>query len=687
MSILKVVGQRVVKNDAWEKVMGGPGYPVNLRLPRMLHAKMLRSPYAHARILKINTVKAEKIRGVRAIITHNDVPKIKYSPVTFAPNDSSSLVRDTNILTDKARFVGDPVAAVAADSIETAEEALDIIDVEYERLPTVFDPEEAMKPGAIKIHDGVANNIALSQVIPIGDVENGFKNADSIFEGTYETQRVHTCHMEPHVCLVESDTSGTLTVYSSTQHVFGLRDKLAFALGLPIGKVRVVRPPYIGGGFGGKLDMGFHEPVAALLSLKTHSPVRMEYTRMEEFITTARHPVKMHLKTGVKKDGTLTARYAKSIMETGAHATHGSIILVVHGLVGFLSRYKCPDQKWEGYLVYTNGMPNGAFRGYGNPQASFPVEVQMDEIADELKIDPIELRLKNSFVQGEPNPFIPTEKLQTYAFEECVRQGASKIGWSTRQPPNGKTGISRRGLGFAGTPIWVSGCQGLPDVCEQSGAIVKINPDGTVNLAVATVDIGGGEHTVLCQIVAEELGVNFESVKIGFADTETVPYDAPTHASRTTYAVGYAVRVAAAEAKRKLLGMAGEMLEANPADLVCEGEEIFVKGVPDKRISIKEVATAAESPSLVVTDKGVQPTTAHKGTILGVSSTAPLSNPSPAAAQFVEVEVNTETGEVRVLRAVSAHDVGRLIYPTGAEGQVEGGFARYGLCLDGEYRF
>ncbi len=685
MSTRNVIGKPTPQLDAYDKVTGGKGFTVNVRLPGMLHAKLLRSPYPHARILHVDTSEAERLPGVKAVLVPSEAPKIKFHPVYFAPSTALSMVRDMLILSDTVRFAGEPVAAVAATRPEIAEEALERIHVEYEQLPAVFDPEEAMKPGAPQIHEHAPHNIALNPSFSFGDLEKGFAEADFTFENTYQTQRVHTCYMEPRVCVVDSDARGNLTVWSSTQHLFGLREKLAFALGIPVGKVKVVKPPYIGGGFGGKLDMGFIEPICALLSLKTGRPVRAEQTRYEDFITTARNPIKMHLKTGVKKDGTLTARYASSLLDTGSHATHGAVVLMVHGFYGFLLPYRCPNQKWEGRSVYTNNMIGGGFRGYGAPQAAFAVESQIDEICDALKLDPIEFRLKNAHQEGEPHPFEPSFRLSTYRLADCLQQGAAKIGWSERRS-NRPAGTKRRGIGLACQALWVSGCVGFPDIYEHSGAVLKLNVDGSVDLSTATIDLGCGQNTVLAQIAAEELGVAVEDVRITYADTETVPFDAPSHASRVTYASGNAVRAAAASAKKRLLAVAAPMLQAAPEELETWQGRVRVHGSPERSIPISDVVKQAESPYIQMVPDGMRKTSLdEKGTIMGMASLAPASNPSPATAEFVEVEVDTETGQVKVLRVVFAHDIGRVINPAGAEGQVEGGFQQglgYALMED-----
>ncbi len=700
---MSLIGTSPQRPDALDKVTGGKHYPVNVRLPGMLHGKLLRSPYPHARIRRLDVSAAAKLPGVKAVLTPADVPQRKFTPVYFVPTDAGSMVQDMLILSDTVRFAGQPVAAVAATSLRIAEEALGLIEVEYEELPAIFDPEAAMQPGAPVLHAHAPNNVAVNPVMAFGDLDKGFAEADHIFEGVYQSHRVHTCYMEPRVCVVECDAGGRYTVWSSTQHLFGLREKLAHALEIPESQVLVIKPPYIGGGFGGKLDLGHIEPIAALLSRSAGRPVRIEQTRYEDFITTARHPIKVYLKTGVKKDGTFTARYAKSILDTGAHATHGAEVINVHGVFGLLMTYRCPNSKWEGYTVYTNNMIGGGYRGYGSPQACFAAESQIDEICEQLGLEPLEFRRRNAWRQGEPHPMVPGLKLDSYGLEECITRGAERFGWSKRKKAASGKGTRRRGIGFACQPLWVSGCVGFPDIYEHSGAIIKLNPDGTADLATAAMDLGSGQITTLCQIAAAELGVPMDAVRmVQNSDTTTVPFDAPSHASRVTYSAGGAVKAAAQAVRERVLKVAGVMLEANPEDLVVADGRVSVRGAPAARsVSVAEVAQRAESPFIQHGPQGPTPTTLdEKGTIIGISSQAPKGNPSPASAEFVEVEVDTETGQVDVLRVVFAHDLGRLIHPNGAEGQVEGGFqqgmgytlmenlqfdADSGTCLTGDF--
>lgn len=675
MSQYKVVGQNVPRPDAHDKVTGGRQYPVNFTLPGMLHARLLRSPYPHARITGINTSAAERLPGVKAVLTYMDVPPRPFTPVYFVPVQAPSMVQDFVIFSDRVRWTGQPVAAVAATSADIADRALELIEVEYEELPAVLDPEAALADGAPQLWDHAPGNVAKRASFAVGDLDAGFAQADHVFEGTYRTQRVHTCYMEPRVCVAESDMQGRIRILSSMQHAFGLREKLAFALGIPESHVNVIRPAYIGGGFGGKLDMGFIEPIATLLSLKTGRPVRAEHSRAEDFTSTTRNPVTVHLRTGVKADGTFTARRIRSMLDCGAHATHGSEVIMVHGLYGTYFPWKCPNQSWEGTVVYTNNMIGGGYRGYGAPQGCFAVESQNDEICATLGLDPIEFRLRNTHREGDPHPVLQGHKLDTYRLEECLRRGAERIGFAAAGAPGAAPGSVKRGIGFACHPLWVSGCVGLPDIYEHSGAIVKLNRDGSADVVTACVDLGSGQITVLTQMVAEELGLPVDRVKLVYADTDTAPFDAPTHASRATYAAGTAVRAAAVEAKKRLLKAAAAMLEASPDDLVLAGGEVMVKGDPASARPMVDIIARAESPYIQMTDQGPRPTTlAEKGSIIGAASMAPPSNPSPCAAEFVEVEVDTETGEVRVLRVVYAHDIGRVMHPRAAEGQVEGGF-------------
>lgn len=660
---MKFVGERLPKIDTLEKITMGGRYVFNLAVPDMLYGKILRSPIPHGRVKRIDTSKLERRPGIKAVLTHKDAPPIKFNPPTFHHSLARGAPRDMLILEDAVRFVGDEVAAVAATSLREAEEALELVDVDYEELPFVLDPIAALADDAPKVHGD--SNVAQEVGLGWGNVEDGFPQAALVFEDTYRTTRVSACPMEPHVCVCIPEPDGGLTVHSSTQHIHGLQERLAFALGLPMNRVRVVKPPYIGGGFGAKLDMNNAEAICALLALKSRRPVKIELTREEEFVTTFRNPIIIKLRSGVKRDGTFTARYAEAVMDSGGHMSHAGPVLWVCGST-FIAQYRSPNTRFQGRVVYTNNPVGGGYRGYGGPQAAFAVEQHMDVIARELDMDPFELRLKNSWRVGDPNPMLSKAgKITSYAFKECVDLAKSLAQWDRLEAwkRQGEPG-TKRGVGAACLPIWNSGCIGMPTVMEIGGAFVNVNPDGSAGLVVATVDQGGGQNTVFAQMAAEILTIPPETVQISAADSNNSPVDAPIHASRGTYSAGYAVMKAAEDARDQILKTGAVMLEADLRDLELKDGSVVVKGT-DRKVSIADVARRAQYH---------WPGSA----IVGKASVSPPSNPVSSAAQIALVEVDTESGRVRVLKVVSVHDVGKAINPAGVEGQVHGG-VRQGL--------
>lgn len=661
--ILKLVGKSVPGVDAAEKLTGGYSYPVEIRISGMLHGKILRSPYTHARIRRIDTSKAERHPQVKAVVTAKDFPRIYYHPKIGVDPDSSSLVRDSLVMEDEVRYVGDEVAAVAASSEDAALEALDLIDVDYEELPALMDFEKAIKEDAQKVHPP-AGNVAKSVSSGWGNIDDSLKEAELVFTGTYSTQRVSQFPLEPHVCVCDIDHNANLTVHSSTQMIHGLKERMSKVLQHPFSKIRVVKPRYIGGAFGAKLDMNPVEPICAMLCLKAKEPVRIRLTREEEILTTAFMPTVQTLKTGVSRNGTLTARYCSLLVDGGAHSSHAPSIVNV-AAAAFLASYKTPHVRFEGSTVYTHNPPAGAYRGYGGPQGLFGLEQQMDEIAHELRLDPLELRLRNVWKEGDPNPRLGGASLLTsYAFEDCLRRGAEAFGWrGLVSPPANPSGISR-GFGLACIPMGGSGITGKKGgSIEASGAILRLDADGTVNLTISTIDQGGGQNTVLSQIAAEVLGAKLQDIHLSRADTDVSPLDAPTHATRVTYVVGSVVRNAADELKTRILRVASEELDAVPDALEIENSMVYVKDAPSRIISFEQIAHRA-----IFSAPGHPP--------IGVSSEIPQSNPSPSGAHFAEVEIDTETGGVRVVNYVAAHDVGTAINPLGVEGQVCGGIAQ-----------
>jgi xanthine dehydrogenase molybdenum-binding subunit len=667
---LLVVGKCVSmteKQNAFDKAIGRAVYTVDLKLPGMLYAKILRSPHAHAKVIDINVNGAKKIPGVRAVLTGKDVSPKPYGilPPPY-PQDTYTLPP----IGGKVRYVGDPMAAVAAESLDAAEEALERINVKYEELPAVLDPEEAMKPDAPKIHPW--GNFAITPTnVEFGNVEKGFKEADYIFEDTYKTPiQCHVC-AEPHSCIASWDAYGKLTVYTGTLGHFHTRHSLALALSIPLEKIRVVVPPGgFGGGFGSKAEaQASNMDIVALLAKKAGRPVKLVFTREEEFTcTVTRHATITWLKTGVKKDGTLTARYSKTIYDTGAYADHGSLVFTRP--LRSLALWRCPNVRWEGFLVYTNKPVAGAYRGYGNPQHTFAVEVQNDEIAETLGIDPVKWRLKNHIRVGDlniaPGKWAPNkplggsnwqpavEKIKSCGLSECISKGAKSIGWKQKRKATEEgQGVKRRGVGMACGMHHTSGWP-APWV---SGAYVELNEEGKITLITGGTDHGGtGQHTVMAQICAEELGIRLEDITVIAEDTEITPYDSGTAAaSGGTYTVGGSVIKAVEDLKKKLLNQAAAILKTQVSNLEVRKGRVRFKENPKKGISLLEIAKRSGK--------------LRGEAILHESQSAA----PPFTANFAEVEVDTETGQVKVLKIVAAHDSGRAINPMFFEGQVQGG--------------
>ncbi len=670
MTEYQTVGKTVARLEGLAKVTASTLYGVDLKFPGMLYARILRSPYAHARVVKIDTSAASALPGVRAVLTLDDSPPVNYNAVYSGLSDKfvKHLVQDQRVFDEVVRYVGEAVAAVAADDPLTAERALDLIEVEYEPLPEVFDPESALAPGAPTLHPHSPDNIVGRPIVfQMGDLDKGFAEADLVLEDRYTTPRHQGTPMEPHVCVASWDPMGKLTVWTSTQIPFRVRFVLARVLGISEGRIRVIMPE-IGGGFGAKQEVSI-EPICALLAKKAGRPVKLELNRTEEFAyTTTRHGAIMDLKMGARKDGTLTAMDGRLILDTGAYVAHGMGVATLAS-ISFTGIYRCPNLRYEAKVVYTNLPISGALRGFGQFQVLFPVESTMDMLADKLGLDPLEIRLKNHIQVGEPDPrtrFI----IESCGLDECISEGARRIGWQEKRQSHGE-GTVRRGVGMA-CIMDVSGAK--PFLPEQSAAIIKCNEDGSVTLLTGVADSGQGIRTTLAQIVAEELQIGAEQVHVTAGDTEITPFDLGNYASRTTYVAGRAVQEAALVVKRGLTEMASELLEARPEDLVWEGGHIFPKGAPQKAVSVPQVARFAQHTKAV--------------SIMGTASHTPPHNAPGFQAHFVDIEVDTETGRVKVLKVVAANDVGKAINPQDCEGQIEGGVVQgLGFALGEEMRF
>jgi len=654
---LDVVGTRAPMVDAAAKATGVAQFTDDLILPGMLYGKILRSPLPHARILRIDTSRAEGLAGVKGVMTGQDIPDRKYGIVPKA-KDEYALARN------KVRFIGDGVVAVCAIDPEIAEEALELIRVDYEELPAVFDPKEAIKEGAPLVHDDVPGNISASIKKEFGDVEAGFEESDFVFEDSLYSQPVNHAPLEPHAAAAQYDPlNGKLTVWSSTQIPFFLRRNLSTTLLVPESKIRVIKPK-VGGGFGGKIDMYAKDFCACWFAMMLGKPVKFVYEREEVFIATRqRHPVYLRVKTGVRRDGTILAQQFSAHADGGAYNSTAPLMITLLGFF-LMIPYRVPNLLYEGYHVYTNKPVGGAMRGHGVPQARFAVERHLDMIAERIGVDPAEIRIKNSIHAGEPHPagFI----IHTCGFADTVRKAAEAIGWHEKR---GKLPFGR-GVGLAGGSF-PSGVSNMSHI--SSGAVVQLGRDGAVNVLTGAADIGQGAETVIGQIVAEELGVPLEDIRVTAADTGITPLDPGTFGSGVTVRAGNAAQLAVIAVKKKLFEFVAEKLEVKPEDLVARDRRIYVKGSPDEGIALSVALKAyqyADLPMPIVgrgswTAPATEPTTLLKQG----------GNFSPSYSfmtQAAEVEVNPETGRIRVLKMVTAHDCGKAINPMLVEGQLEG---------------
>lgn len=694
------IGKSEIKVDAAKLVQGKPAFTADWQMPGMLHAKVLASPYAHARIKNIDASQARALDGVAAVLTWEDLPRVVHS--TAGQSDPIPGPLDMFSLDNKVRFVGDRVAMVAAETLEIAEKALSLIKVEYEVIPPIIDMREAMQPGSPVIHDEIEYvnfadsdptiNLAAKIRIDINDVEKGFAEADRIFEQEYWVPKVQQAHIEPHVTLTWWDEDDRLVVRTSTQVPFHVRRMIAPVIGLPVKRIRVIKPR-IGGGFGNKQEV-LIEDVAAHLTIATGRPVLYEMTREEEFIASrSRHPMHIRMKTGVKNDGTMTANEMYALSDTGAYGCHALTVTGNTGqksmglYVGDGEYRKKPNIRFYADIVYTNTPPSGAYRGYGVPQGYWPLDRHLEMIARELGMDPTEFRLKNALRPGEFQPFstawnegrepVP-EIIYTVGLEECVRQGKVAIGWDEKfgnedwRSVPGKPHL-RRGIGVAtvmqGTAI---------PYLDMGGAHIKINDDGSFNLMVGATDLGTGSDTALAQIAAEVLGVRVEDMIVTSSDTDTTPFDVGAYASSTTFISGTAVKRAAdkvAESikERAAIIFADRGFEFAPESIVLrENHAVAPNG---DRVSMAEIALDS-----LHWRKQEQ--------IMASASYVSPNSPPPFAAQFATVLVDLETGQVTVEDLIMAVDSGVIINPIAASGQIEGGIAQalgYGVCEEMVY--
>ncbi|WP_300462114.1 xanthine dehydrogenase family protein molybdopterin-binding subunit [Desulfobacula sp.] len=672
MSELDYVGKRMLRKDGPDKVTGKAIYTVDIKLKGQLVGRILRSPHAHARILDIDTRLALAVPGVKAVITGKDTLGIKHGFVETPryPADQYPLAMD------KVRFIGEEVAAVAATDVYAADEALRLIKVTYEPLPAVFDPEDAMMPGAPEIHPSHPKvkedlvNIGGKTTSGWGDVEAGFQEADYVREDRFESHLRTHGFLEPHATVASFEADGKLNVWTSSQGPFIKRAKIARTLGLPQSSVRV-KKAYVGGAFGGKIDLYTHEFCAALLSMKTSRPVEIIATR-EEIFTAYRHgqPMIVTVKTGVKKDGTIVAQQFKTINNSGGY--RGSGVVVIFLVWGFaMAPYRIPHMKYEGYSVYTNNPIRSPQRGHGAPQMRFAVESQLDMIAAELGISPIDIRLKNARVSGEMLP--NGDNVHNCGLTDCILDIAKHTDFTAKfgSTRTEKKGRYQKGIGI-GVSAYFGGSLIYPN---SSSVIVKMNDDGSVSLLTGALDIGQGAETILCQIVAEELKIPMEEVQVFAADTETTPVDIGVWISGNAYVTGNAAREAAGDVRQKLMTLAAEELKADIEDLTFQNKRIYISGQPERSLSYEKLVALSilKHRGDPVIGNGHWRTMRDEPFHPSLATTKGRWTENYAFdAQTAEVEVDTETGNIRLLKAVTAHDCGFPINPLLVEGQIDG---------------
>lgn len=668
MSGYRILGKPIPRLDSAEKVSGFADFGDDLRRPGCLAAKLLLSPHPHARIKKIDAADALRVPGVHAVVTAEDFSGVRHG----------RLVRDEPLFAmDKALYVGERVAAVAAETPEAAQAAIEKIHVDYEALPAVFTTQDALKGDAPLLHDALCDytsfpgavrygNVASEILIQSGEpIEEALARADFVFEDSYETPRVHQNYLEPRAMLAEPGPEDSTIVYSPTQAAFVVRAITSEILELPMNKLRVVST-HVGGAFGGK-SQHLLEAAAVLLSRKSNRPVQLTLNREEETITgNPRHAYQMRYRTGVTREGKTIARHVQITSNNGAYCMTGPMVL---GKSCYTSAgpYKIPNVRVDGSLVYTNLPPGGSYRGLGVAQVAFACERHTDRIASELRMDPLAFRLLNAMDENDADP--AGTILQSVSIKETLKRAGRRAGWEDKDKKRRDGGI-RRGLGI--------GCARYPTGGGASGAVVRVNEDGGLVVLAGCSDLGTGAATLMAQVAAEVLQSDIEKVSVRIADTEATPFDAISAGSRTTFNMAHAVRMAAEDAREQMLRQAARMLESSPEDLDIGDGSIFVRAAPARAVPFAEAAHSAvwKGDGPVIgrgAYRGENPP--HRAD--NVRGHPEPSRPGPEfATQIAEVEVDAETGEVSVLRIISAQDVGFAMNPLTLSGQIEGGIAQ-----------
>ncbi len=656
-------GKSIPRIDGPDKVTGKALYTVDVNLPGMLYGATLRSPLAHAKIIDLDTSEARKGPGVEAVVTGRDFP------FTFGP-----MIKDQPFLAiDRVRYVNEPVAAVAAKTEAEAQEALEKISVQYDELPAVFDPREAAREGAPLVHEHLheydrssslkivpGTNVCTTNSYVLGDVDKGFAEADELFEDEFYVHPVAHTPMETHAAVCQYlPQEGAFTLWSSTDAPWRRAQELSQALDIPINKVRFISR-YSGGGFGGKGALIAESVAVALARFTKGRPVKVVFSREEELTASqTRLAAFIKLKTGVKKDGTFTARKAEIMWDNGAYAFKAPEV-AVRGALTVFGPYRIPNLQLLSTLIYTNKESSGAYRGFGTTQVTWACEVQMDVIAEKLHIDPLEIRLKNAYAEGDL--YINGQVLHGVGLIETLKKASQGIGWSNPKPR--RSGTKLRGKGVA---TMIKGTK----TPAESNCFIKIDENAHITLLSSAVEIGAGQKTVLAQIAADTIGVQLNSISIPNPDTQVTPYDFGQTSSRTTYHMGNAVRIAGQEVRKKILEIAGEYLKIHPSRLTLSDGVIFQDGAEEK-ITLNALMAKKFKPGEAIqgeghyTPAGSSLLDAYHG-LEGMSSIF-----WTFATQAAEVEVDTETGVVTVLKISAAHDVGKAINPLGCAQQIEG---------------
>lgn len=646
LRLTPAIGQSIARVDGPTKVTGRARYTADVPLEGMLWGAVLRSPFPHARIVRIDVSAARQMQGVHAVLTGHDLP----------PHRVGKSIVDIPVLArDRVLFIGDRVAAVAAVDHDTAEAALRSITVEYEELPAVFDPLEAMAPGAPVLHPDFSKyqgiqkdlppvpNLASAECMDKGNIDEGFAESDLVMEHTYRFPMQHQGYVEPHTCIVSCEPDGTVRVWASNKSPFVLRDQLARQFGLDQSAV-VVEWAYVGGDFGGKGSL-MELPTAYVLSRATARPVKIVLSTVEEFTAAnPRHAAIVTIRTGVSRDGHLHARHVQIVFDSGAYAGYkplpGGVLPASHWSAGV---YRIPHVRFESRMVYTNHVPGGHMRAPGGAQATFAGELDIDRIAATMAMDPLRFRQLNAVEEGDVGPL--GEEWRSARVMECLREVELRAGWHESKGPNVGRGIalSHCAGGFGG-----------------SAARVEAYADGRVRLHTGVSDQGAGSHTVLMQIVADELQIPVSLVDLNLGSTGQSPWDSGSSASRVTYVAGTATQRAAVAVREKLRELAGEFLGCSLSDVELGSAGFSERERSENVISLDDLLKRAVDPSAPVVGE-------HR-----FVDYDPISTPS-FGAQAVELEVDRETGAYKIRRIVGAHDVGTVLHPIGVSGQIEGG--------------